>query len=119
MQTNYEQIIEAARRLSPEEIEKLGEWARRQRFVRRESVEKNTDVEEEVRKFNLAMKWIADNKKEYLGKWVCLDGDELISYGSDAVEVDKEARAKGIKAPFVVEIIEEPEYYGGGIEMCR
>ncbi len=65
MQTNYEQINEAARGLSPEEIEKLGEWARRQQSVRRKSVEKNAEVEEEVRKFNLAMKWIREHREKF------------------------------------------------------
>lgn len=119
MQTNYEQIIEAARGLSPEEIEKLGEWARRQRFVRRESVKKNTDVEEEVRKFNLAMKWIDEHREEYLGQWVCLDGDELISYGEDALEVHNQAKAKGIKAPFLERIIDEPKHFSDGWEACQ
>lgn len=119
MQTNYEQIIEAARRLSPEEIEKLGEWAREQHSASQETNGKNAEVEEEVRKYKLAREWIDENRQEYLGQWVCLDGDVLISYGEDGVKVHREAKAKGIEVPFVVQIVEEPKYYGGGIEICR
>ncbi len=119
MQTTYEQIIEAARRLSPEEIEKLGEWAREQQSTRREADEKNTEVEEEVRKFNLAREWIKEHQQEYLGQWVCLDGDVLISHGEDGLKVHREAKTKGIKAPFLEHIIEEPEAYLGGWEACR
>lgn len=119
MQTTYEQVIEAARQLSPEEIEKLGEWARRQQSAPQGSNGKNAEVEEEIRKYKLATEWIAEHREEYLGQWVCLDGDNLISHGEDAVEVHAEAKGIGIKIPFVVQVIEEPEYYGGGIEICR
>lgn len=119
MQTNYEKALEIVSSLPPSDLQKLGEWIQTKQNRENNGDSKSEQVKEEVRKFNLALKWIDEHKKEYLGQWVCLDGDDLISYGSDAVEVDKEARAKGIKAPFVVEIIEEPEYYGGGIEMCR
>lgn len=116
MQTNYERVIEAARRLSPEEIERLGEWARRQKFVRRESDENSAEAKEEIRKFNLAMKWISDHREEYLGKWVCLDGDKLISYGEDGTKIYYEAIAKGIESPFMEFVKEEEAHYSGGWE---
>ncbi|MEW6131053.1 MAG: hypothetical protein AB1757_28745 [Acidobacteriota bacterium] len=119
MQTTLEQIIEAASRLSPEEIHKLGEWVREKESQNSESNGKPPEVEEEVRKFNLAMKWIRENRDEYLGKWVCLDGDRLISSGEDAVKVYHEAIAKGIEIPFVNEVREEAEAYLGGWEGCQ
>lgn len=119
MQPTYEQVIEAARQLSPEEIEKLGEWARQQQSVPEIASSKDAAVREEVRKFNLAMEWIREHRQEYLGKWVCLDGDELISYGDGALEVHREAKAKGIKAPFLEHLVEEPKHYIGGWEACR
>lgn len=119
MQTTYEQIIEAARQLSPEEIEKLGEWARRQQSAPQESKGKDAEVEEEVRKFNLSMKWIVENRQEYLGKWVCLDGDRLISSGKDSERVYEDALKEGIKAPFLEFVKEEETHYMGGWEACR
>lgn len=120
MQTTFEQIIEAARRLSPEEIEKLGEWVRRQQAgVGSSENEKNSGFEEEIGKFKAAREWIEKHREEYLGQWVCLEGDELISHGFDAIKVHNEAKSKGIKAPFLEQIVEEPEYYGGGIELCQ
>jgi len=119
MQTTYEQVIEAARQLSPEEIEKLGEWARQQQSAAQEANGKDAAVEEEIRKYKLATRWIGEHRKEYLGQWVCLDGDVLISHGGDAVKVHAQAKAKGIKAPFLEHIVEEPEAYLGGWEACR
>ena len=119
MQTTYEEVIEAASRLSSEEIHKLGEWIREKESQNVKTNGKNAEVEEEVRKFNLAMKWIRENRDEYLGKWVCLDSDRLISFGEDAVKVYDEAIAKGIEIPFVNEVREEETAYLGGWEACR
>lgn len=119
MQTTYEQIIEAARQLSPEEIEKLGKWAREQQAARREADGKNAEVREEVRKFNLAMKWIKEHRQEYLGQWVCLDGERLVSSGKESERVYEEALKQGIKAPFLEFVKEEETHYMGGWEACR
>lgn len=119
MQTTYEQIIEAARQLSPEEIEKLGEWARRQQSAPQESNGKDAEVEEEIKKFNLAMKWIRGRRQEYLGQWVCLDGDRLISSGKDSERVYEDALKQGIKTPFLEFVKEEETHYMGGWEACR
>ena len=118
MQTTYENVIETASRLSAEEIHKLGEWVREKEWRNMQKNRKSENIEEEVRKFNLAMKWIKDNQNEYRGKWVCLDGDKLISYGEDAVKVHREAKNKGIETPFVVEVREEETAYLGGWEAC-
>lgn len=80
---------------------------------------KNQKVEEEVRKFNLAMNWIKENRDKYLGKWVCLDGDVLIGYGEDGTKVYNEAKAKGIEIPFMEFVKEEETAYLGGWEGCE
>ncbi len=46
---------------------------------------------------------------EYTGKWVALQGTELICSGSGSNEVRDEARAKGIVQPLVVRLPEEPD----------
>ncbi len=119
MQPTYEQTLEMARALPPSELRKLGRWIQSQQDQTGYSESKRAQVEEEVRKFKLAMKWIDEHRQEFLGQWVCLEGDELIGHGLDAVQLHQDARAKGITAPFIVCVAEEPEYYGGGIEMCR
>lgn len=62
------------------------------------------------------MKWIAENRDQYLGQWVCLDGDELVSYGEDAIKVHREAKNKGIEIPFVSQVREEETHYMGSFE---
>lgn len=119
MQTTFEQVVEAVHRLSAEEIHKLGVLVREKERQNEEKSEKRARIEEEIRKFNLAMKWIDEHRDKYLGKWVCLDGDRLISFGEDGVEVYNEAVAKGIEIPFVNQVREEEKAYLGGWEACR
>ena len=119
MQTTFEKVIETASRLSSEEIHKLGEWVREKEKQNIQKNGGNEKVEEKVRKFNLAMKWIEENRAEYLGKWVCLDGDKLIGFGEDGTKVYNEAIAKGIKSPFMEFVKEEETHYLGGWEKCR
>ena len=73
------------------------------------------DWQERNEKFQKALKWIEKNRQEYLGKWVCLDGDKLIASGDDAKEVYAEAKAKGIEIPFIEQVREkELSVYWGG-----
>lgn len=53
--------------------------------------------------------WLAAHELEYAGQWVALEGDILLSHGSDARAVRNEARRKGIERPLLVHIPEEPD----------
>jgi len=119
MQTNYEKALELVSSLPPSDLEKLGEWIRTKRHQEENGNAISEQTKEEVRKYKLAKKWIAVHKKEFIGQWVCLEGDELISHGTDAVEVHNQAKAEGIEAPFLERIIDEPEYYSDGWEACQ
>jgi Family of unknown function (DUF5678) len=118
MQTTIEQVIEAASHLSSKEIHELGKWIREKESLGVKTNAKNAEVEEKIRKFKLAMKWIAENRNEYLGQWVCLDGNQLISCGKDGTKVYQEAIAKRIESPFMEFIKEEDTHYLGGWEKC-
>jgi hypothetical protein len=119
MQASYEQVIEAVKHFSDEEIHKLGEFVREKELQNNEKSKKSAKVEEEIRKFNLAMKWIDEHRQEYLGKWICLDGDNLISFGNDGDEVYNQAKRSGIEIPFMELVKEEETAYLGGWEACR
>ena len=90
-----EQLIEAARALPSDERRRLREWL------------------EEQERFQKALGWIKEHRAEYLGQWVVLDGDRLISHGRDARKVYDEALVAGIRTPFLKRIIEEELPFGG------
>ena len=52
--------------------------------------------------------WLSRHSEEYAGQWVALEGDLLLSHGSDAFAVRDEARAKGVERPLMVHIQDEP-----------
>lgn len=112
--TTLEQVIEAARGLPRDDRRRLREWLQEQERRDTENQQRQEAVREEMEKFHKAMKWIDENRAQYLGQWVALDGDRLISHGTDARQVHNEAKAAGIKVPFVERVIEEQEpFYAG------
>lgn len=60
------------------------------------------------------LQWINEHREEYLGQWVALSGDLLISHGNDAREVANAARTAGIETPFLAQVdpIEELPFGG-------
>ncbi len=53
--------------------------------------------------------WLRLHSGEYIGQWVALDGDSLVSHGAKALDVLEEARRKGVERPLMVGI---PKDYG-------
>jgi hypothetical protein len=58
--------------------------------------------------------WLFQHGAEYAGKWVALDGDCLLSYGTDGRVVLSEARRAGVAVPFVVRVDSPDELPFGG-----
>lgn len=50
------------------------------------------------------LQWLAEHRDEYLGQWVALKGNQLLSYGEDAVEVYETARQQGVDNPVLIQI---------------
>src|SRR5258708_27616628 len=48
--------------------------------------------------------WLSAHGHEYLGQWVALQGNVLLSHGPKARVVREEARRKGIQRPLVVRV---------------
>lgn len=101
------EIVEAIHSLPSSEQEKI------RKLLEKEKLEKQKEVKEEIRLFKASEKWLKENREKYLGQWVCLEGDELIAHGADGLEVHRRAKEKGIKAPYLVRVIEEPENFVG------
>jgi hypothetical protein len=58
--------------------------------------------------------WLKAHRHEYIGKWVVLDGDKLIGAGDDPRHIFEQARAQGVRVPFVKFIQESLEPFMGG-----
>jgi len=60
------------------------------------------------------LRWLAENRAAYAGKWVALERGRLVSVGDDAQEVYETALRQGLESPFVarVELLDTPSFGG-------
>ncbi len=111
MQTNLERVTTLIRALPLEDYDKVREVLNEAEQTKREKKETSNYRLERYKK---ARKWLDEHSAEYMNEWVCLEGDQLIAHGADALEVHRKAIEQGIKSPFVHHIVEEPAHYIGG-----
>lgn len=86
-------------------------WITQAQHVSSNGLPVQTDLERK-REFQ----WLKENWREYLGQWVCLEGDQLISSSSNGHQVHAAAKAAGIEIPFIVRVEDPTLSYAGGIE---
>ncbi len=105
-----EQFIENLRALPKVEREKIYNLIK---IEEKKSNGRKEDWREKERKFQLSLKWIDEHRKEFDGKFVVLEGDNLVACGDDSKTVYEEARTKGYKSPFLTRITAEDLPFGG------
>lgn len=114
MTPTVETAIEIIRQLPPPDREKVRDWIDEENQKQQTETE-NKKVELEIRneRFRRALQWIEENKEEFDGQWICLDGDKLIAHGFDGKKVYEEAKAKGIETPFMERVKAKELPFGG------
>jgi hypothetical protein len=61
------------------------------------------------------MAWAANPDAQFFGKWVVLEGSQVIASGSNPKELYEEVRAKGFSSPFLIFVSpDEHEPFAGG-----
>ena len=114
MTPTIEQAIEIIQQLPPPDREKFFDWAEEEK--RRELADKESmqiELKQKNERFQRALKWIDEHKKEFDGQFVLLDGDRLIAHGADPKPLYDTAREKGIEIPFVKRIKAKELPFGG------
>lgn len=114
--STFEQAVEVVNSLPISDRERFGEWVKKQEWLDAKQTNKRTAVEEEIARFKKAQEWLAQNREQFMGQWVCLEGDQLIAHGMDALQVHAQAKAAGIQAPFLEHIVEDNEPFFAGWE---
>jgi hypothetical protein len=113
MPTDLEQAKKVVLQLPSEDFEKFDEWYEAQKQNKLKDEEKEGRLKHDLEQYKKARKWINENSEKYMNQWVCLDGDRLIAYGADGLEVHRKAKESGIEAPFIHRIIDESLPFGG------
>lgn len=62
---------------------------------------------EPVRSRKAEQEWLSRHGSEYVGQWVALEGDALVSHGPKATATRDEARQKGVERPLLVYVSEQ------------
>mgnify|MGYP003393552235 CR=1 FL=1 len=106
MSVGIEQILTSIRQLPPTDQERL------KRLLDTEHT--SFGANDDNRTAN-SLRWLNENRQNYLGLWVALDGSRLIASGGSAREVFGRAKALGIDSPFIelVTAEEVPPFSGG------
>ena len=60
------------------------------------------------------LRWLEEHRHQYLGQWVALDGDQLLSHGPNAFDVAQAARAAGVASPYLARVQPPEEVPFGG-----
>ncbi len=110
MELTLTEVKQAIETLPREERKEIFDWLNAEENSKRE---KQKQLQADIKRYKKTDKWLAENREKYMNQWVCLDGDKLIAHGKDALEVDRQAKEAGIKAPFLEHIVEEKYPFGG------
>lgn len=112
-QATLEQAIKVVKALLPEDRDRLKKWLQEEE---QRGSEKQLQEELQLKeaRFRQALKWIDEHHTEYLNQWVALDGDRLLSHGTNAKQVYEEAQALGIEVPLLHRISETDNMPFGG-----
>jgi len=58
--------------------------------------------------------WVRSHWREYVGRWVALEGSRLLAEAAGAREALEKANASGVVSPFLVHVTEPSELPFGG-----
>jgi hypothetical protein len=67
------------------------------------------------------MVWTSNPDTQFLGKWVVLEGGQVVASGSNPKQLYEDVRARGISSPFLIFVSpdeQEPLPAGGSIEFA-
>ena len=112
-----QQVMDAARALTLEDQRRLRRWLEQQEDRTTAARQRRDRLRAEEERFRKALRWLDEHRAEYLGQWVALDGDRLISHGTDGVLVHAQAKAAGIASPLLEHSVEDNEPFGA-VENC-
>jgi len=92
----FEQVLSQVKALPPEDVDKLREYLG-VKAGKDDAVEAARELARAASKRDLSgeHQWLEEHGQEYVGQWVALKGNQLISHGSRGKDVHEAAAAAG------------------------
>ena len=103
MTLSVDQILKSIAQLPAAEQERIRRWLEEKRATNGAGHGSQAHANRSAK----SLRWLHENRENYPGQWVALDGDRLIASGPTAKEVYSKAKAEGIEIPFVELVAEE------------
>lgn len=94
---SFEKLLQIVQSLPPEDRHRLREWLSKEA---KENGQADNGESTSGSFRQLETRWISEHRGEYFDQWVALDGDRLLSNGTDLAKVYEEAHSQGVKIPF-------------------
>ncbi len=114
MQPNFEHAIELISSLPNDEFARFESWFEEQKRNKVQFDNKKAQAKHQLSHYQKAKRWIRENGEDYLNQWVCLEGDKLIAFGENGLEVHQKAKEAGIQSPFLHHIVKDEKFFVGG-----
>jgi aspartokinase len=108
----YEQALTVVQALLPEDKQRLRQWLLEEERQQRRAAANGAS--QPAPDFEREQRWLSEHQQEYVGQWVALEGDRLLSHGEDLNKVFDEAKAQGVQAPFTAFIEDPNQPWTGG-----
>ncbi len=59
--------------------------------------------------------WLKNNREQYAGQYVALDGERLVGHGATIREANEQAKQNGVEKPFLMRVFAEETTVSSGL----
>jgi len=107
----FEKVLDVVRLLPAEEPRRLRKWLAEEEQKR--ASQTDNSVSQPARR-EREMRWLREHEAQFAGQWLALEGERLLSHGTDARKVYEEGRALAVNVPFMAYAESPDEAWMGG-----
>jgi hypothetical protein len=108
----FEKVLDAVRLLPAEERQRLRKWLAEEE--RKRASQTDNRASQPALRREREMRWLREHEAQFAGQWVALEGERLLSHGTDARKVYEEGRALAVNVPFMAYAESPDEAWMGG-----
>ena len=108
----FEKVLDVVKSLPAEERRRLRKWLAEEE--RKRASQTDNSASQPALRREREMRWLRVHEAQFAGQWVALEGERLLSHGTDARKVYEEGRALAVNVPFMAYAESPDEAWMGG-----